>query len=515
MDMLDANHQCPWKTEALALRAELAEIRVLIGQVRNQTESASSASVPAEPVAPVSPSTDQRVAELEHQLEILKRQLFGKKSEKRPAPYKPPMPKADPAVTQQKRRDNAALRDDLPVDEIAVPIKPEACVCKKCGGVPDKVLPPNISEELELVQAHFRVKRYLREVKACRCGDCFVEAPVLARVQEKSPYGPGVYAATIAARCCDSLPFYRLSKSFKRAGVLISDRTLGDMFHRAAEIMEPLYKRLMQRIAAQEIVQADETPVPMMAPEKTKRAFMWTFLAGALIGFRFAESRSGQTPVQVLGGTRGTLVVDAYSGYNEICLPEQRERCGCLAHLRRKFVDARSKDEAACAKALDLILAVYRVEHQAKELGIVRTPAHRELRQTKGKAAMAALKAWLDAEQSRHLPKGPMGKAIQYALNQWSTLQPALDDPRIPIDNNNSESALRVIALGRKNWLFVGNDVAGQHLAILMSLVRSCEASGVNPQEYLKDVLLRVASHPISRIDELLPDQWRQLMATG
>ena len=137
MDMLDANHQCPWKTEALALRAELAEIRVLIGQVRNQTESASSASVPAEPVAPVSPSTDQRVAELEHQLEILKRQLFGKKSEKRPAPYKPPMPKADPAVTQQKRRDNAALRDDLPVDEIAVPIKPEACVCKKCGGVPE------------------------------------------------------------------------------------------------------------------------------------------------------------------------------------------------------------------------------------------------------------------------------------------------------------------------------------------------------------------------------------------
>ena len=516
MEASASEHDCNWKKEALAGRAELAEIRALMSP-KPAVESPPSADTPrAAPDAALAADTlPEKIAELQQQNAALLRQLYSKKSEKRQPPIKQPTPKADPAVTQQKRRDNAALRDELPVDEIAEPLTPAQCACSKCGGVADKPLPSKTSEELDYVAGHFRIRRHVREVKACKCNETIVEAPVPARVQEKSPYTASVYAMIIAARICDSMPFYRLSKALKRQGVVISDRTLGDLYHRAADLLEALWKRQMQRIAEQFLVNADETPTPMQAPGKCKRAYMWTFLSGVLIGYRFSVSRSGQTPVAVLGGSSGTLVVDAYSGYNEVCVPEERERGGCLGHARRKFVESQSDDPIATAKALDLIVAVYRVEHEAKERGIVRSPAHLELRKTKSKLAMDAFKEWLDAERPRHLPKSPTGKAISYAINQWTPLTHFLKDPRIPIDNNAAEAALRLIALGRKNWLFVGHEESGKNLAILMTLVKSCQAVGVNPEEYLADVLMRVSSHPAARIDELLPDIWKDLHQSG
>lgn len=514
MESPAANHDCSWKKEALAGRAELAEIRSLIfGQHK------AGESVPGDAAA--EPPTDaetlpEKIAEIQHQLAAAKKQLFGKKSEKRQPPIKTPTPPADPAVTLQKRRDNAALRDELPVDEIAKPLTPQQCACSKCGGVADKPLPPKSSDELTFVAGHFRKLRTLREVKACKCGDTIVEAPVPERVHEKSPFHASLYAHVIASRCCDSMPFYRMSQSFKRQGVYISDSTLGDLFHRAAQILLALYERQMERIAAQSVVNADETPVDMQARVKCKATYMWTFLAAQLIGYRFSVSRSGQTPVDVLGGGRGALVVDAYSGYNVVCTPDDWERCGCWAHIRRKFVEGQAEEPETTKKALDLILAIYAVEHEAKALGIVRAPAHLELRKTKGKAAVDAFKKFLDEEKNKpRLQKGPTQKAINYALNQWATLTKFLDNPAIPLDNNAAESALRRIAIGRKNWLFVGNADSGQNLAILMTLIKSCQAVDVNPQEYLTDVLMRVSTHPAAKIDELLPDNWKRLRASG
>jgi transposase len=161
------------------------------------------------------------------------------------------------------------------------------------------------------------------------------------------------------------------------------------------------------------------------------------------------------------------------------------------------------------------ILEVYRVEHAAKESGIVRSPMHRDLRQQRSKPAMQALHAWLVAEQPEHLPQSPMGKAISYALNQWPALTVFPEDPKVPVDNNAAERALRKVAVGRKNFLFVGNDDAGQNLAVLLTLVQTCELAGVNPQPYLADVLMRVADHPASRIDELLPDKWHPPAGSG
>ena len=164
--------------------------------------------------------------------------------------------------------------------------------------------------------------------------------------------------------------------------------------------------------------------------------------------------------------------------------------------------------EPEAQQALDLIRDVYLVEHAAKERSISGTAEHRALRQAESAPLMAKLKWWLESRQGLHPPKSKLGIAIRYALRQWAELTVFLDDPTVPPDNNRSEAALRVVALGRKNFLFVGNEDAGDNIAGLYSLVATCEANDVNPIEYLRDVLLRISTHPADRIDELLPDRW-------
>jgi transposase len=264
-------------------------------------------------------------------------------------------------------------------------------------------------------------------------------------------------------------------------------------------------------------VQADETTMRVQAKKKTRTAWLWTFVARdeadkEIISYVFSPSRSGETPVKVLGASKGKLVVDGYTGYNRVTLPGGRERVGCLAHVRRRFFEALSTAPNA-QRALDLILDVYRVERAALDQDVLGTEAHLAMRRDRSRRAMNDLRGWLEAEQPKHLPKGPMGEAISYALAQWDALTRFLDDPKLPVDNNASERALRAAALGRKNYLFVGHDEAGKNLAGLYSLVATCEANGVNPFDYLGDVLLRVQTHPAARIDELLPHMWTPQVA--
>jgi transposase len=310
----------------------------------------------------------------------------------------------------------------------------------------------------------------------------------------------------VVSKCADSLPLHRLAKQYSRLGIPMERSTLCDVFHATAQKLQPLSERLMQRIAEADVVQADETPLKMLSPER--KGYVWTFLHQDLIGYRFSGDRSGLTPQQVLGGTTGTLVVDAYTGYNRVTQVAGRERAGCLAHARRKFFEALPTAPVEAKRALELILEVYRVEHAAKEAGVVRTAEHLKLRQSRGREAMERLKAWLEAEQDRHPPKSPLGEAIGYALNQWQPLSRFLEDEKIPVDNNASERALRVVALGRKNFLFVGHQEAGQNLAGLYSLVATCQAHGVDPMAYLSDVLMRIDDHPAAQLDQLLPHHW-------
>jgi transposase len=366
------------------------------------------------------------------------------------------------------------------------------------------------------VPAQIIAHHHVRETVTCPCGEYVKTADAPLKWVEKCQYAPSLVAHLIVAKCADSIPLYRLEKEFDRIGVPLSRSTMTDLFHRAALLLAPLVARLLALIRAAEIVRADETSKKVMSEGHCRTGFIWTFRARIpepLITYVFAPDRSGETPKQVLGGSKGTLVVDGYTGYNSVLDVDGRVRAGCHAHLRRHFFDALSAAPDEARKALDFILALYRVEHEALEAGIVGTPEHLALRKTKSASVRSAFKTWIDEMKLQHLPQGPFGKALGYASNQWEHLGRFLEDARVPLDNNESEAALRRVALGRNNFLFVGSDEAGENLAGLYSLVATCEANDINPLEYLADVLERVNTHPASRIDELLPHRWQPASA--
>ena len=483
------------------LSASVTQLNTLIGELRAMMEQIRTAS-------------SAREQELQGQLEAMTRRALGKSSEKMPSPKdalrKKDATKADPAATQQKRRDNQARKDALETVDVSHSVGEADRTCANCTGSDMQQGVTRQRIDYDYVPGYFRRRVHQQEVLVC--GGCKTEvaANLPKRPFDKSPYGPGLIAHVVVQKCACSVPIYRLEKQFKWLGIPMSRSTMTDLFHMTAEKLRPLYQRLLYRIAQSDIVLADETTLTMQ--DRAKCGYMWTFRTTKLIAYKFSPSRSGATPKQVLGGTTGTLVVDAYTGYNPVVDVDGRVRAGCLAHVRRKFFDALATTPEA-QTVMDLILDVYRVEHLATERGITRSKAHAALRDTDSRTAMAKLHVWLTMQHGTHLPKGPMGKAVAYALDNWDHLQVFLDDVRVPVDNNASERALKIVALGRKNFMFVGHEAAGQNLAVLYSLMATCEEHGVDPHAYLADVLLRVDDHPNRLIDELLPDRWAGLQA--
>ncbi|QAT89020.1 hypothetical protein EJ065_7498 [Corallococcus coralloides] len=466
----------------------------------------------------------ERLTSLEAKMATLERHVFGRRAEKLPTVATELRGAADSTAARaeaakQKRQDRAARKAEEALSrEIRHAVPAEERHCPACGSEDLKPLGPGrTSVVYEYVPARFEKQVHVQEVLACACGRGVVTAPPPARVVDRGEYGPGFLSHVVVSKCADAMPLHRLAQRVARSGVPMSRSTLTDLFHQAASVLLPLSQHLLQCIASADVVWADETPLRVLDVKKTKQGYLWTFLTQTvegewLLGYRFSLGRASTTPKEVLGGTRGALVVDAYTGYNAVTLPEGRVRVGCWAHVRRRFFDALPTAPEA-REALDFILALYRVEALAREAGVVRTDAHRELRQQQSLPVLTALRAWMESQAPRHLPKGPMGQALSYALKQWDALTRFSSDARLPLDNNRSEAALRKAALGRKNFLFVGHEAAGANLAGLYALVATCEANQVNPETYLADMLLRVQTHPHSRIGELLPHEWKRRRA--
>jgi len=475
------DHECAWRDEAERLAAELAQVQ-------------------------------DRQQQLEGQLAALQRHIFGQRSEKMPpiAEQLRQEKPADPALTQATRRARREAKAALPERVVEHQVPDEKRTCPKCGSSELRPVGEGKRTYLyEYVPARFERQVHVQETLACRCGEGLVTADGPRRVVDKCQYGPGLLAHVVTAKCADSIPLYRQAKALARAGVPINRTTLGDLFHTTADVLAPLAARILQRVRDAHLVRADETPIRVLAEEKTRRGYIWTFRTEKLIAYEYSASRSGETPARVLEGTKGYLLVDAYSGYNAVTLPEGRIRVGCWAHVRRKFFDALGTAPEAQGM-LDLILGLYRVEHAARDAGVLGQPEHLRLRAEQSVPLLGRIRDWLATLAPLHPPKSPLGEAIRYARGQWEALGRFVEDTSLPLDNNASENALRTVALGRKNFLFVGHDEAGAGLAGLYSLVATCQANGVNPEAYLADVLLRVQSHPAARIDELLPDRWMQ-----
>ncbi|TSC20978.1 IS66 family transposase [Corallococcus sp. Z5C101001] len=466
---------------------------------------------------------------LEAKMAALERRVFGRKTEKLPPVAKElGLSSASPedealraASALQTRRARAARKAAVAVErEVHHEVPAEDRRCPACGGETRKPLGEGRRTVVyEHVPAFFERQVHVQEVLACTCGRGVVTAPAPPKVVDKGEYGPGLLAHVVVSKCADAMPLHRLAQRMERGGVPMSRSTLTDLFHQSAEVLLPLSSHLLQCIASSEVVWADETPLRVLDVKKTRRGYLWTFLAQMpqgewLIGYRFSLGRAGKTPKDVLGGTTGALVVDGYTGYNAVTLPEGRARVGCWAHVRRRFFEALPTAPEA-REAMDLILELYRVEAQAREAGVVGTAAHRALRQEFSAPILARLSTWLAVQTPRHPPKSPLGQALSYATKQWDALTRFIEDARLPLDNNRSEAALRKAALGRKNFLFVGHEAAGENLAGLYALVATCEANGVNPEVYLADALLRVQTHPNSRIAELLPHEWKRRQTTG
>ena len=284
-----------------------------------------------------------------------------------------------------------------------------------------------------------------------------------------------------------------------------SDRSLGELLTRSAELLVPLYLRLEELIRQEPVVMADETPIRIMAKDKTRRGYIWTFRTAEVVLYRASAGRSGETPQRVLGATTGTLLTDGYSGYNQVTTPAGRQRAGCWAHARRNFVEAMSTEPELAGEMIALIAELYGIESRMRKLDKLGSAEHQQLRQTETAAVMKRIDAWLTATERKCLPKGPLGKAISYAQNQWTHLQLCCSDATIPLDNNLSENALRAVAVGRKNWLFAGNDAAAQRFAVLLSLLMTAVQNAIDPELWLRSTLLALACTPSSALDSLLP----------
>jgi len=489
----------------------------------------------------------EEVAKLTAQVAKFQKMLFGPKSEKLPPIQSevrraveaeelfPPAQEGSPpdvvddaeaqkqrrirgrAASEPKRKKNRKLRDNLPVirERVLVRVEdiPEGYTLddfREVGQNSGK----NIIRRIEHVREHLVAVEYELQTLASRDNEHIITAAAPPSVTEGGHYGPSVYAHDVVSRCEFSLPHNRLGKMLGFAGYSISRSTLTSLYHRSAELLKPIYDRLFEITRNDPYVSADETGIAIQQEGHCKKGWLWMMLSASAIVYYFSESRGGKIAKKLLGETIGYLQVDGYSGYNEVCEDKNggRIRIGCWTHARRLFFEALG-ELSENRKVLEWILELYRIEYKAAELGFLGTMDHLALRQNFAVPIMDKIYEWITEKKKVMPPQGNTGKAITYMLNQWEYLCTYLTDPTIRLDNNLSENALRIIAIGRKNFMFVGHEDAGQNLAILQTITSTCRLHNVDPYEYIKDVLIRVQTHPASKIDDLLPKNWSQTPA--
>ena len=480
----------------------------------------------------------EQLARLTEQVEYLNRQLFGWRSEKIPTVRDEirrqvdpeeltvdgePMPNEPEARAQEKRRKARAAgeaerqnrrraRKAIPTiietREVEATDLPEGYTLDDFRELGDG----KIVQRIEHIREHFVIQQYVLQTLTSKDGTHFITATPPPGVVDGGHFGPGLHAHVAVSRCDDSMPLYRSEKALARAGYAIARSTLCSLFHRTAEQLAPLYDEMKRVVRLGRYVHADETTQPVLDKDKCFRGWMWVILSKQAIVYQYSNGRDSDTAKELLGGTSGNLTIDGYGAYN--CLAEKdacRVRSGCWGHFRRKLFEAMPADavDHENREALDMIAELYRIEDEAMQAGITGTPSHLELRQRKSRRIVKKIWHWIDAREGKHSPKSKMGKAISYATKQRDRLELFLHDPKLVLDNNCAERALRITALGRKNSLFAGSAEHAQNLAVLHSIVATCRLHGVNPYDYIREMLIAIQTHPASRIDELMPWRWR------
>lgn len=427
--------------------------------------------------------------------------------------------------------------EHLPRERILHPT-PTSCAC--CGGTRLSRLGEDITETLEVIPRSWKVIQHVREKVSCRDCESISQAPSPFHVIPRGWAGPSLLAMILFEKYGQHQPLNRQATRYAREGVELSLSTLADQVGHCAVALAPLVDRLRAHVMAAERLHGDDTTVPVLARGKTDVARSWVYVRddrpfggtgppAAL--FYYSRNRGGVHVQEHLDGWSGILQADAFGGYNKLYAADRQPapilEAACWAHARRKFfvladleAAARRKAEGAkpspvsplAVEAVRRIDALFEIERQiAGKTAEDRLAARQEHSAT----LVADLHAWMRERRAGLSRNNDVARAMDYMLTRWAAFARFLDDGRICLTNNAAERALRGIALGRKSWLFAGSDRGGQRAAVMYSLIVTAKLNDIDPQAWLADVLARIADHPASRLDELLPWNWRSQTAKG
>jgi transposase len=402
------------------------------------------------------------------------------------------------------------LPEHLPRESI---VHEPACHCPDCGAAMRKI-GEDVAEVLDYVPARFRVIRHVRPKLACPACERIVQVDAPSRPIDRGLAGAGLLAHILVSKYADHLPLYRQAQIYAREGVELERSTMAEWVGQCFALVEPLVGALARYVLAGGKLHADDTPVPVLEPGrgKTKTGRLWTYVrddrpaasadAPAVL-FRYSPDRRGERPREHLKGFTGTLQADAYAGFGHLYEGGRIQEAACWAHARRGFYDIHQANQSPiAAQTLTRIGALYAIEAEIRG----RPPNERTaVRQARAGPLLESLREWLRYTLTRVSKKSELAKAIGYVLTRWTALTRYCADGGIEIDNNAAERALRVVALGRKNYLFCGSDAGGERAAALYSLIGTAKLNGLDPEAYLRHVIEHIADHPINRVKELLP----------
>jgi len=421
----------------------------------------------------------------------------------------PPAP--PPAPPRARKERTPRLPENLPVvEEVLEPAAVQAA--------PEqwRLIGQEVSEQLDYEPGRFLRRRLIRP-KYVRKADreaAPVIAPLPARLQDRSLPAPGLLAHVLVGKYCDHLPLYRQERIFAtRHGVNLPRQTLARWVELAADWLAPICREIRSGVLAGGYVQVDETPIDYLDPGRgrTGQGYLWTCAVprGDVV-FHWETSRAAECLGNVLPADfTGTVQCDGYAAYPAFARqhPQPLRLAGCWAHVRRKFHDARDQSPKLTGWCLRQLQQLYQVEARLRELR-AGPKLRAAVRASHSRMIVARLHRALNRVQARVLPQSLLGQAIAYALGQWPTLTVYLDDGRVEVDNNPVENAIRPTAVGKKNWLFIGADNAGDRSAILYTVIESCRRRRLDPYAYLKDVLTRLPAMTHSQLPEITPANW-------
>jgi transposase len=413
--------------------------------------------------------------------------------------------------TQEKKRSGRqALAKHLVRERIVYDLAEAEKHCSCCGR-DLRLIEEETSERYEYIPASVKVIEDVRLKYACACTIRTAGKP--AQPIEKSTASASLLAQVIVAKWADHQPLHRQEKMFARHGVTISRKTIGGWMAQCAKLLDPLYQTMKKELLASKVIGTDDTGVKVLDRKLpfARIGRLWPYVGDArhpVIVYDYTPTRSRAGPAKFLEGYKGYLQADAYSVYDAFFKGERgMVEVGCWMHARRYVYKALESDQRM-GPALHLIARVYAAEDRAKALALS-AEQRLALRKRVSARLLENLHKYLLELKQDVLPKSPAGAAVRYALNQWEALTRFVKDGDLEIDNGASERANRDIALGRGNWTFFGSDNGGRTAAVLRSFIASCKRSGVEPFAWFRDVLSRIAAHPITRLSELLPHSWK------